>query len=69
MVPAIRLARRLKAIDVIDILSDLFLLAACWDTFVTTMGPGLVIKAVRTRIHAVVPQAAPGTIWITFNAD
>ena len=55
---AIRVARKLKAIDVIDVLSDLFILA--------DNGPEFVAKAVREWIAAVGARTAyiaPGSPW------
>jgi putative transposase len=50
---AIRVARKLKAIDVIDVLSDLFILRVFLATSGPTMGRSSVAKAVREWITAV----------------
>ncbi len=63
---AIRIARRLKAVDVIDVLSDLFILRGVPGHIRSDNGPEFVAKAVREWIAAVGAQAAyiePGSPW------
>lgn len=60
------LNRRLKSIDVIDILSDLFILRGVRGHIRSGNGPELVAKAVQTWIMAVVAETAyitPGSPW------
>jgi putative transposase len=62
----IRVARKLKAIDVIDVLSDLFILRGVPAHIRSDNGPEFVARAVQEWIAAVVPRpptssgAAPG---------
>jgi transposase InsO family protein len=63
---AIRVARKLKSIDVIDLLSDLFILHGVPGHVRSDNGPELVAKAVRTWITAVGAKTAyitPGSPW------
>jgi putative transposase len=63
---AIRVARRLKAIDVIDVLSDLFILRGIPGHVRSDNGPEFVAKAVQEWIAAVGAQTAyitPGSPW------
>ena len=63
---AIRINRRLKAIDVIDVLSDLFILRGIPGHIRSDNGPEFVAKAVREWIAAVGAKAAyiePGSPW------
>jgi transposase InsO family protein len=63
---AIRIDRRLKAIDVIDVLSDLFSLRGVPEHVRSDNGPELVAKAVRASIGAVGAKTAyiaPGSPW------
>ncbi|MBL8707405.1 MAG: IS3 family transposase [Rhodospirillales bacterium] len=63
---AIRIARRLKAVDVIDVLSDLFILRGVPGHIRSDNGPEFVAKAVRHWIAAVGAQTAyiePGSPW------
>ncbi|HTP82314.1 MAG TPA: IS3 family transposase [Alphaproteobacteria bacterium] len=63
---AIRVARRLKAIDVIDTLSDLFILRGIPGHVRSDNGPEFVAKAVQEWIAAVGAQTAyitPGSPW------
>ena len=63
---AIRINRKLKAIDVIDILSDLFLLRGVPGHIQSDNGPEFVAKAVQDWIAAVGSKTAyiaPGSPW------
>jgi putative transposase len=63
---AIRVARRLKAIDVIDVLSDLFILRGVPGHIRSDNGPEFVAKALREWIGAVGAKTAyiaPGSPW------
>ena len=63
---AIRVARRLKAIDVIDVLSDLFILRGVPGHVRSDNGPEFVAKALREWIGAVGAKTAyiaPGSPW------
>src|SRR5215213_1766020 len=63
---AIRVARRLKAVDVIDVLSDLFILRGVPGHIRSDNGPEFVAKAVQAWITAVGAKAvyiAPGSPW------
>ena len=63
---AIRVARRLKAIDVIDVLSDLFILRGVPGYIRSDSGPEFVAKAVQEWITAVGTKTAyitPGSPW------
>jgi len=63
---AIRIARRLKAVDVIDVLSDLFILRGVPGHVRSDNGPEFVAKAVRGWIAAVGAKTAyiaPGSPW------
>ena len=63
---SIRIARRLKAIDVIDVLSDLFILRGVPAHVRSDNGPEFVAKAVREWIAAVGAHTAyiePGSPW------
>jgi len=63
---AIRVARKLKAIDVIDVLSDLFILRGIPGHIRSDNGPEFVAKAVREWITAVGAKTAyiePGSPW------
>ena len=63
---AIRVARRLKAIDVIDVLSDLFILRGVPGHVRSDNGPEFVAKAVQEWIAAVGAKTAyimPGSPW------
>ena len=53
---AIRVDRKLKAIDVIDVLSDLFILRGVPGHIRSDNGPEFVAKAVQTWITAVGPR-------------
>src|SRR6266545_1779451 len=55
---AIRVARKLKAIDVIDVLSDLFILRGVPAQIRSDNGPEFVAKAVREWIAAVGAKTA-----------
>jgi hypothetical protein len=55
---AIRVARKLKAIDVIDILSDLFILHGIPAHIRSDNGPEFVAKAVQEWIAAVGSKTA-----------
>jgi putative transposase len=55
---AIRIARRLKAIDVIDVLSDLFILRGIPSHIRSDNGPEFVAEAVREWITAVGAKTA-----------
>lgn len=63
---AIRVARRLNSNDVIDVLSDLFILRGVPGHIRSDNGPEFIAKAVRTWITAVGAQTAyitPGSPW------
>ena len=63
---AIRVDRRLKAIDVIDVLSDLFILRGVPEHVRSDNGPEFVAKAVQEWIGAVGAKTAyiaPGGPW------
>ena len=63
---AIRVDRKLKAIDVIDVLSDLFILRGVPGHVRSDNGPEFVAKAVRDWITAVGARTAyiePGSPW------
>ena len=63
---AIRVARKLKAIDVIDVLSDLFILRGVPGHVRSDNGPEFVAKAVQEWIAAVGARTAyiaPGSPW------
>ena len=63
---AIRVARRLKAVDVIDVLSDLFILRGIPGHVRSDNGPEFVAKAVQEWIGAVGAKTAyitPGSPW------
>jgi putative transposase len=63
---AIRVARKLKAIDVIDVLSDLFILRGVPGHIRSDNGPEFVAKSVQAWIAAVGAQTAyiaPGSPW------
>ena len=63
---AIRIDRRLKAIDVIDVLSDLFILRGVPAHIRSDNGPEFVAKAVQEWIGAVGAKTAyiaPGSPW------
>jgi putative transposase len=63
---AIRVNRRLKAIDVIDVLSDLFILRGVPEHIRSDNGPEFVAKAVQGWISAVGAKTAyiaPGSPW------
>ena len=63
---AIRVDRKLKAIDVIDVLSDLFILRGVPGHIRSDNGPEFVAKAVQTWITAVGAKTAyiaPGSPW------
>jgi hypothetical protein len=63
---AIRINRKLKAIDVIDVLCDLFILRGVPGHIRSDNGPEFVAKAVQKRIAAVGAKTAyiePGSPW------
>ena len=63
---AIRINRKLKAVDVIDVLSDLFVLRGVPGHIRADNGPELVAKAVQEWIAAVGAKTAyiePGSPW------
>ena len=63
---AIRVARKLKAIDVIDVLSDLFILRGIPGHIRSDNGPEFVAKAVQdwiTAVGAKTAYIAPGSPW------
>jgi putative transposase len=63
---AIRVARKLNSVDVIDVLSDLFILRGVPGHVRSDNGPEFVAKAVRAWIAAVGAKAAyiePGSPW------
>ena len=64
--PMIRVARRLKATDVIDVLSDLFILRGVPGHIRSDNGPEFVAKAVQewvTAVGAKTAYIAPGSPW------
>jgi putative transposase len=73
---AIRVDRRLKAVDVIDVLSDLFILRGAPEHIRSDNGPEFIAKAVQDWIGAVGAKTAyiePGSPWengfvASFNA-
>ena len=63
---AIRVARKLKATDVIDVLADLFILAGVPGHIRSDNGPEFVAKAVQewiTAVGAKTAYIAPGSPW------
>ena len=63
---AIRVSRRLKSIDVIDVLSDLFILRGIPEHIRSDNGPEFLAKAVQQWIAAVGAKTAyitPGSPW------
>jgi putative transposase len=63
---AIRVSRKLKAVDVIDVLSDLFILRGVPGHIRSDNGPEFIAKAVRDWINAVGARTAyiePGSPW------
>ena len=63
---SIRVNRRLNSTDVIDVLSDLFILRGVPEHIRSDNGPEFVAKAVRKWIHAVGAKTAyiaPGSPW------
>jgi transposase InsO family protein len=63
---AIRVSRKLKSIDVIDVLSDLFVLRGVPEHVRSDNGPEFIAKAVQTWISAVGARTAyiaPGSPW------
>ena len=63
---AIRIDRKLKSVDVIDVLSDLFILRGVPERLRWDNGPEFVAKAVQDWIAAVGAKAAyiaPGSPW------
>ena len=63
---AIRIDRKLKSVDVIDVLSDLFILRGVPERLRSDNGPEFVAKAVQDWIAAVGAKAAyiaPGSPW------
>lgn len=63
---AIRISRRLKAVDVIDVLTDLFILRGTPGHVRSDNGPEFIAKAVRDWITAVGAKTAyimPGSPW------
>ena len=63
---AIRVSRKLKAVDVIDVLSDLFILRGVPGHVRSDNGPEFVAKAVQDWINAVGAKTAyiaPGSPW------
>jgi putative transposase len=63
---AIRVSRRLKAVDVVDVLTDLFILRGTPSHIRSDNGPEFVAKAVREWIAAVGARTAyilPGSPW------
>ena len=63
---AIRVARKLKAVDVIDVLSDLFILRGVPGHIRSDNGPAFVAKAVQAWITGVGAKTAyitPGSPW------
>jgi transposase InsO family protein len=62
---AIRVARKLKAADVIDVLSDLFILRGVPSHIRSDNGPEFVAKALRSWIAAVGARA----LWACMDSD
>ena len=63
---AIRINRKLKAVDVIDVLSDLFILRGVPSHIRSDNGPEFVAKAVQdwiTAVGAKTAYIAPGSPW------
>jgi putative transposase len=63
---AIRIDRKLKSTDVIDVLSDLFILRGASDHIRSDNGPEFIAKAVREWITAAGAKTAyiePGSLW------
>ena len=63
---AIRVARKLKAIDVIDVLSDLFILRGVPGHIRSDNGPEFIAKSVQawiTRVGAKTAYITPGSPW------
>jgi transposase InsO family protein len=63
---AIRIDRKLRSMDVIDVLSDLFILRGVPDHIRSDNGPEFIAKAVREWIAAVGSKTAyiePGSPW------
>jgi transposase InsO family protein len=63
---AIRVSRRLKSIDVIDVISDLFILRGVPEYIRSDNGPEFVAQAVQNWIGAVGAKTAyitPGSPW------
>jgi len=63
---AIRVSRKLKAVDVIDVLSDLFILRGIPGHIRSDNGSEFAAKAVREWITAVEAKTAyiePGSLW------
>ena len=63
---AIRIDRKLKAVDVIDVLSDLFILRGVPGHIRSDNGPEFVAKAVQdwiTAVGAKTAYIAPGSPW------
>ena len=63
---ALRIDRKLRSTDVIDVLSDLFILRGVPDHIGSDNGPGFVAKALRDRTAAVgarTANIAPGSPW------
>ena len=63
---AIRVARKLKAIDVIDVLSDLFILRGVPGYIRSDNGPEFIAKAVQewvTMVGAKTAYITPGSPW------
>lgn len=63
---AIRVARKLKAVDVIDVLSDLFILRGVPGHIRSDNGPEFIAQAVKDWINAVGAKTAyiaPGSPW------
>ena len=63
---AIRVARRLKSIDVIDVLSDLFILRGVPGHIRSDNGPEFIAKAVQDWMAVVGAKRAyimPGSLW------
>ncbi len=63
---AIRVERKLKAVDVIDVLSDLFILRGIPTHIRSDNGPEFIAKALREWIAAVGAKTAyimPGSPW------
>ena len=65
---AIRVARKLKAIDVIDVLSDLFILRGVPGHIRSDNGPEFIAKAVQEWISAVAPTSLPASRCRTASA-